>query len=81
MLRAVSDVSQTYRFALTGPYYVEFGGQPRISRKAAQFFLDWVYRRARQIGLDDPQQRREVLDLHRQARDFWQAVVARANAE
>ncbi|MGA2616622.1 MAG: hypothetical protein ABSF26_03370 [Thermoguttaceae bacterium] len=81
LLRAVSDVSQTYRFALSGPYYVEFGGQPRISRKAAQFFLDWVYRLARQISLDDPQEHREVLELHRQARDFWQAVVARANAE
>jgi len=31
--------------------------------------------------LDDPQQQREVLDLHRQARDFWQEMLSKANAE
>ncbi len=38
LVRAISDVGKTYRFAMTAPYYVEIGGQPRISKKAAQFF-------------------------------------------
>jgi len=42
--------------------------------------LDWVYERARMIRLDDPEERRQVIDAHRQARDFWQAAVARAAA-
>jgi len=81
LVRAITDVGKTYRFAMTAPYYVEIGYKPRISKKAAQFFLDWVDQRAKQIKLDDPQQLREVMDLHRQARDFWKEMVSKANAE
>ena len=81
VVRAVTELGQTYRFAMTGPYYVQIGRQPRISRKSAQFFLDWVYERARQIKLADPEQQRAVIDYHRAARDFWQRRVEEANAE
>ena len=77
----MTDLSDTYRFAMTAPYYVEFGYGRRISKQAAQFFLDWVYQRAKRIELSDPQQRREVMEYHRKARDFWQKLVAKANAE
>ena len=52
----MNDVPQTYRYAMTAPYYVEFDYQPRISKQAAQFFLDWVYQRARQIAIDNPKE-------------------------
>ncbi|MEI8374938.1 MAG: hypothetical protein WCJ35_19110 [Planctomycetota bacterium] len=81
LLRAVAEISDTYRFAMTGPYYVEFGEKPRISKKSAQFFLDWVYERAKQIQIDDPQKRREVMEYHRKARDFWKNLVEKATAE
>jgi hypothetical protein len=81
LVRAVTDLPKTYRFGMTAPYYVQVGYTPQISRKAAQFFLDWVYRRARQLQIDAPAQRQAVLEYHRKARDFWQAIVARANAE
>ena len=81
LVRAVTDLGNTYRFAMTGPYYVEIGYQPRISRRSAQFLLDWTYERARQIKLDDPAQQRVVLEYHRHARDFWQQRARRANAE
>ncbi|NQU24293.1 MAG: hypothetical protein HQ567_23675 [Candidatus Nealsonbacteria bacterium] len=81
LVRAVTDLPKTYRFAMTGPYYVEIGDRRRISKQAAQFFLDWVYERAKQIKLSDPKQHREVLGYHRQARDFWQDRVQRATAE
>jgi hypothetical protein len=81
LVRAVTSNPKTYRFASTGPYYVEIGYQPRVSKQAAQFFLDWVMERARRIKLDDPDQRREVIEYHRQARDFWQNKVAEANAD
>jgi hypothetical protein len=81
LVRAVTDVAKTYRFAMTGPYYVEVGYQRRISKRAAQFFLDWVVERARQIHLADPEQQREVLQWHRQARDYWQDLLSKANAE
>ncbi len=81
LLRAITDVGKTFRFAMTGPYYVEIGYKPRVSKKAAQFFLDWVQERAKQIKLDDPNQQREATDLHRKARDFWQEILSKANAE
>jgi hypothetical protein len=81
LIRAVTNTPKTYRFAMTGPYYVEIGYQPRISRSAALFFLDWVYERAKQIKLADPEQQKEVLQWHRQARDFWQDLLSKANAE
>jgi hypothetical protein len=81
LVRAVTDLPKTYRFAMTGPYYVEFDDKPRISKRSSQFFLDWVYQRAKQIRAEDPAIARHVLDHHRQARDFWQDLADRANAE
>ncbi len=81
LLRVVTDLPKTYRFAMTGPYYVEMGYGPRISKRSAQFFLDWVMERARQIQLDDLDQRAEVLQSHRKARDFWKDLLSKANSE
>jgi hypothetical protein len=81
LVRAVTSNPKTYRFASTGPYYVEIGYERRVSKKAAQFFVDWVHERARRIKLDDATQKEEVLQYHRAARDFWQKKLEEANAE
>ncbi|HUE75069.1 MAG TPA: CehA/McbA family metallohydrolase, partial [Pirellulaceae bacterium] len=81
LIRAISTNPKTFRFASTGPYYVEIDQQPRISKAAAQFFYDWVIERARRIKLTDEKQKAEVLEFHRQARDFWKKRVDQANAE
>ena len=80
LVRAVSDTPKTYRFVMTAPYYVEVDYRRRISKRSVQFFIDWVYERARQIKLPDPAQQRQVLGYHRQARDFWQDLAEKANA-
>jgi len=80
LVRVITDLPNTHRFAMTAPWYVEVEGQRRVSREAAQFFLDWVYERARTIDLTGPR-RDAVIDYHRAARDFWQRLVDRANAE
>ena len=82
LIRAVTTNPDTYRYASTGPYYVQIGPEPRISRTAAQFFLDWVFERARQIStLEDQQQRDAILLYHRAARDYWQNRVQAANTD
>jgi hypothetical protein len=81
LVRAVCDLENTYRFASTGPYYVEFDEEPRISKASAQFFFDWVNERIDRVKLDDPDQRREVLEYHESARAYWEDVTQRANAE
>jgi hypothetical protein len=81
LIRAVTDSGNTYRFASSGPYYVEFPDQERISRRAAQFFVDWVRERAEKLEIDDPEKHREVLEYHNRARDFWHDLLDRATTD
>jgi hypothetical protein len=81
LVRAVTEARDTYRFASSGPYYVQVGYKPRVSKSSAQFFVDWVTERARGLKIDDAEQRAEVLKDLRRARDYWQALLDKANAE
>jgi hypothetical protein len=82
LVRAIADNKTTFRFASTAPFYVEIGAdKSRISKAAAQFFLDWTDERMRRIQLDDAGQRAEVIAYHLPARRFWQERVAKANAD
>jgi len=81
LIRAVAANSKTYRFASTGPYYIQIGDKSRVSRESAQFFLDWVNQRARRIKIDEPDKKAEVVKYHDQAREFWSDLVSQANAE
>ncbi len=81
LVRAVASNSKTFRFGSTGPYYVEIGDKPRISRASAQFFLDWVNERIARLKLDDPQQRAAVMRYQDQALRFWQQKVEQANVD
>ena len=82
LVRAIADVPGTFRFASTGPFYVETGATPRrISKGSARFFLDWVRERRGQIKLDDPQQQAEALKPQQEAEKFWEEKVAQANAD
>ncbi len=82
LVRAMADVPGTFRFASTGPFYVEVGSPSRrISKASAQFFLDWVRERMGQIKLANPRQQDEVVQPQRQAEQFWHKKVAEANAE
>ncbi len=81
LIRAITDNEKTYRFGSTGPYYVEIGGRPRVSKRSAQFFLDWVHQRIERVKLDDVRQREAVLKHHHDARDYWAKKVEQANAD
>ncbi|MEX2173551.1 MAG: CehA/McbA family metallohydrolase [Pirellulaceae bacterium] len=81
LVRAVTANPKTFRFASTGPYYVEIDYRRSVSKKSAQFFLDWVFERAGRIKLADGEQQKEVMEYHRRARDYWQKLAAEANAE
>jgi hypothetical protein len=55
----------------------------RISRRSAQFFLDWVDERIARVkaNVAEETERREVLRWHDQARAFWTERVSMANAD
>ena len=81
LVRAVTDRPDTYRFAMTGPYYVEIGGKRRISRSAVQFFIDWIGELAGRDEPADSPAKRETLEWRRQALDYWKKLLSRANAD
>ena len=82
LIRVMGDVPETFRFASTGPFYVEIEPQVRrISKASAQFFLDWVHEREALIKLDNPQQQEQVMQYHGMAEKYWQDKIAKANAE
>ncbi len=81
LVRAVCEHPKTFRFASTGPWYVEIGGQKsRISRASVEYFRDWVKERMARIKLDDAKQLAEVLRYHEDALKFWEQKLAEANA-
>jgi hypothetical protein len=80
VLRAVADVPETYRYAITAPYYVQIGIQPRISKASAEFFLAWVNERINALEAGSPPDQDALLKRHREAKKFWQDLVSKANA-
>ncbi len=84
LVRAIADVDHTFRFASTAPWYVETTQQPhRISKRSAEFFLQWVDERTERVkaNIADDFERAEVLLWHDRARDFWEKRLQSANAE
>jgi hypothetical protein len=75
LVRAIADVTNTFRFASTAPWYVEMGGQPMKPRAdAAQFFLDWSRERMAKLGSlteVSAAQKEELLQPWRETEAFW----------
>ncbi len=70
LVRAITQAVGTYRFASSGPYYVEVEGKPSVSKKSAQFFIDWLDERSSKLKpseADAPEARRRF-DA---ARAYW----------
>jgi hypothetical protein len=67
VLRVVTNNQNTYRFAMTAPYYVEIGYERRISRESVRFFIDWLN--------EMPGDRDEA------AIAWWQKRLKKANAD
>ena len=81
LIRAVTNNKKTYRYASTGPFYVEFDDQPRVSRQAAEFFLDWTEEIAKTRLPRDEAEKKETLRYLRSAQKYWQARRDEANAD
>jgi hypothetical protein len=83
VVRAVTDNTATYRYASTGPYYVEIGYQPRISRESAKFFLDWTNKRAEEIAIqtNDSPTILAAKKCIKQARAYWQQMLGKTTVE
>ena len=54
---------------------VEIGGERRVSRRATQFFIDWIDQRTAEIDRADAEQQREVIGSYEQARAFFKGLA------
>ncbi len=84
LVRAVTSNTQIYQLASSGPYYVERSGQPGISRKSVQFFLDWIdasTERVRTLPDIDDVLMVKLLAEQVSAREFFEELLALANAD
>jgi hypothetical protein len=73
-VRAMTGNTRNYQYATTGPYYVERNGQPRISRRSVQFFLDWLDAAKEEFADDEA-----ILKDFADARPFWEDLLTKAN--
>lgn len=78
LVRVVTNNKDAYRFASSGPIYVQIGDAPLLKRESAQFFLDWVLERARMIQKSTAQDKEKVLEAMRPAFEFWKSKVEQA---
>lgn len=81
LVRAATDVEKTYRFASTGPWYVDIGEKNRVSRSAVQFFLDWLTDLTKELKLDDAKEQAAAMKFHAAARKFWEERLQNATAD
>ncbi len=84
LVRAVTTNERAYQFAASGPYYVEQAGRPRISQRSVQFFLDWIAaakERIRELPAIEPAARQALLAEQGSARQFFEELLAKSNAD
>lgn len=82
LVRAVTDVEETYRFATSAPWYVEIGEQPkRVSKVSAHFFLDWLNERREAIEKKGVALSAEAKKAWDSATEFWERLAAESNGD
>lgn len=79
VVRVVTSHDDVYRYASTAPFYFEFDGKTRISKKSVEFMNLWLDRAVQDIqrgkNLDSAME--SVLES---AKSFWRERLEQANA-
>ncbi|MBI1177054.1 hypothetical protein GC207_06395 [bacterium] len=83
LVRAITTLTNTLRFASTGPFYVELDGGRLAPEQAqsAQFFVQWCDERMANLQTNktlNARQQEEVLQPWREAKAFWQTKADEA---
>jgi len=82
VVRALTKDTNTYRFAMTAPYYIEIGDSPKhISKASVEFFLDWA-RQASELNTEVDPDKKYTFDAYsKKTIKFWEYLSGRANSE
>jgi len=76
LIRALTENTKTYRFAMTAPYYVEIGNSPkRIDKESVEFFLNWAKEAAKQNHETEPKKRMLFDKYSKETLNFWQNLL------
>ncbi|QDS87786.1 hypothetical protein EC9_19680 [Rosistilla ulvae] len=79
--RVVTGYDKHYRAAVSAPWYIMFPDQPRISRSAVEFFIDWLQQREQMLLKKSPEYIRSVTPFIRAARSFWDERLEQATVD
>jgi len=79
LIRALTDNPGTYRFAMTGPYYVEIGDSPkRIDKESVEFFLNWAKEAAKRNPETTPDKCALVDKYSKETIKFWKNLLKKS---
>ena len=84
LVRAITTVPHTFRFASSAPFYVEIEGKRRVDREDVNFFIKWIKARIRTLetstsdDLTSDDVRKAVLKPHREAVAFYERLLNEA---
>jgi len=82
LVRVIADVDETFRFASTGPFYVERGEDQRpVRSESARFFLDWTRQRIAALREKALADETTVLAPWLEAEGFWEARLEMAEKD
>lgn len=73
-VRAMTGNTKIYQYATTAPYYVDVASKPRISKRSAQFFIDWLDVAKKEFN-SNPTMTNDITT----ARSFWEELLTNAS--
>lgn len=75
LVRVVISNKNSYRFAMSGPIYIEVGRKPVLKKESAKFFLDWVIERGKQLKASSSEESEHAFEQIRPAYQFWKQLA------
>jgi hypothetical protein len=81
IIRVVAGKEDTYRLAMTAPFYFEIAGQRRVSKQAVSYFQRWLEQSGREVQKLSPQERSAHQPFLSAAERFWQTQAGLANSD
>ncbi|HAC92908.1 MAG TPA: hypothetical protein DCF63_20095 [Planctomycetaceae bacterium] len=81
IIRVVAGNEDTYRLAMTAPFYFEIAGQRRVSKQAVSYFQRWLEQSGREVQKLSPQERSAHQPFLSAAERFWQTQSGLASSD
>jgi hypothetical protein len=80
VIRVITAHEKGYRLATTAPFYFEFDGKPRVSRRAVDFFEDWLAK-SKAVIAAVPKELEQMRPWIADAEQFWKLRRVESNVE